>query len=89
MEYASQLPDPHFNQIYDLLEQRVSAAARAAYNSRLSKAKTREEREACAGCYPSAWSELFNQWCRDKVTNQHVLDCLKLGDAYSGQELAN
>ena len=89
MAYASLLPDKRFNEIYDLLYLRVSAAANAAYNAKLAKAKTRKQREACAGHYPSDWSVLFGLWCRDKVTNLHVLDCLRLGHVYSGQELAN
>ena len=71
MAYASLLPDKRFNEIYDLLYQRVAAAANAAYNAKLAKAKTRKQREACAGHYPSDWSVLFGLWCRDKVTNLH------------------
>ena len=35
----SLLPDDRFNEIYDLLNQRVAAAANAAYNANLAKAK--------------------------------------------------
>ncbi|MFC6674317.1 hypothetical protein [Marinobacterium aestuariivivens] len=88
MAYASQLPEPKFNAIYDELYKRSETAAKAAYQAKLEKAKTRKQREACAGHYPSDWSKLFDLWCRDKVTNLHVLDCLRIGHVYSGEDLS-
>lgn len=87
MAYASALPEERFREIYDQLEQRVDAAATAAYNAALAKAKTRKQRLACAGHYPSDWSRLMGLWCRDKVSNLMVQDCLRVGSVYSAGEL--
>lgn len=89
MAYASKLPEKRFNAIYDELYKRTEAAAIASYEAKLAKAKTSKQREACAGHYPSDWSKLFGLWCRDKVSNLHVLDCLRIGHVYSGEELAS
>lgn len=88
MAYAKKLSEAKFNQIYDELFKRAEAAAKAAYQEKLAKAKTPKQRQACAGHYPSDWSELLDLWCRNKVTNLHVLECLRIGHVYSGQELA-
>ena len=89
MAYASKLPESWFNAIYDELYKRAEAAAMASYQAKLAKAKTRKQREKCAGHYPSDWSKLLDLWCRDKVSNLHVLDCLRIGQVYSGEELSS
>ncbi|HDT5862687.1 hypothetical protein E4188_22865 (plasmid) [Aeromonas media] len=87
MAYASLLPEDKFAEIYDQLEERVAAAATAAYNMAIAKAKTRKQRIACAGHYPSDWSRLMGLWCQDKVSNLMVQDCLRVGSVYSPGEL--
>lgn len=89
MAYSSHLPEPKFNAIYDELYKRAEAAAKASYEAELAKAKTCKQRESCAGHYPSDWSKLLDLWCRDKVSNLHVLDCLRIGHVYSGEDLSN
>lgn len=89
MAYASKLSENRFNAIYDEVYKRAEAEAKALYKAKLAKAKTRKQREQCAGHYPSDWSELLDLWCRDKVSNLHVLDCLQIGQVYSGDELAS
>jgi hypothetical protein len=79
MAYAKSLPEEKFDKIYDELYKRTEAATRAQYEAKLAKAKTRRQREACAGVYTSDWSELFNGWCHNKVSNLHVYDCLRCG----------
>lgn len=79
MAYASKLSEDRFSLVYDAINKRVSDSAEAQYQACLAKATTRQEREACAGGYPSEWSTLFDLWLRDKVTNLHVLECLRLG----------
>ncbi|MNL54336.1 hypothetical protein D3C87_1776610 [compost metagenome] len=81
------LPEDKFAEIYNLLEERVAAAATAAYNMAIAKAKTRKQRIACAGHYPSDWSRLMGLWCQDKVSNLMVQDCLRVGSVYSAGEL--
>lgn len=88
MAYASKLPQEKFNQIYDALYQRTKNAADAQYQAKLAKARTARQREACAGVYTSDWSELFNAWVHDKVSNLHVKECLYLGHVHSAEALA-
>lgn len=87
MAYASKLPERKFNLIYEALYTRSEAAAKAQYESKLEKAKNHRQRQACAGIYPSDWSRLLDLWCRDRASNLHVIDCLKIGHVYSGDEL--
>jgi hypothetical protein len=88
MAYASTLPEEKFNQIYDALYKRTEKATRDQYQAKLAKARTASQRKACAGVYTSDWSELFNDWTRDKATNLHVKECLYLGHVHSAEALA-
>ncbi|HDZ37604.1 MAG TPA: hypothetical protein ENH62_04855 [Marinobacter sp.] len=87
MAFASTLPEKKFNAIYDALYKRSADAAKAAYEMKIAKAKTRKQREACAGHYPSDWSQLFDLWSRDRVSNLHVYECLHVGHVYSPDDL--
>lgn len=79
MAYASKLNEAKFNALYDALNEMQRRSAESQYHAKLKKAKTAKQRRECAGHYPSEWSELFNLWLRDKVTNLYVYDCLKIG----------
>ena len=83
MAYASSLPDEKFSEIYDQIEKHVSASAEAAYKANLAMAKTEKQRRACAGHYPSDWSIIFDLWCRDRIPNTYVIDCLRLGHVHA------
>lgn len=89
MAFASILPASKFNAIYDVLYKQSQRAAKAAYEAKVAKAKTRKQREACAGHYPSDWSELFDLWLRDRVSNLHVYECLRIGHVHSPDDLAD
>lgn len=83
MAYASSLPDEKFSEIYDQIEKHVSASAEAAYKANLAMSKTEKQRRACAGHYPSDWSIIFDLWCRDRIPNTYVIDCLRLGHVHA------
>lgn len=88
MAFASKLPEKKFNAVYDVLYKRSEEAAKAAYQAKVAKAKTQKQREACAGVYPSDWSQLLDLWSRDRVSNLHVYECLKIGQVYTAEELS-
>lgn len=87
MAYANQLTQEKFNELYDQLYQKSEQAAKAAYRQRLAKAKTSRQVKACAGVYPSDWSELFRQWVHGRASNLYVRECLKVGHVHSPEDL--
>lgn len=82
MAYASKLSEEKFSVIYRELMRRSFQAAKAQYEKKVAEARTESQRRACAGYYPSEWSELLEDWCRDRATNLYVLECLKLGHVH-------
>ena len=79
MAYASSLSQEKFNEIYNQLYQLSEKQGKSMYEAKLAKAKTRKQREACAGSYRGEWFELFDGWTRDKYSNIYVRDCIANG----------
>ena len=69
MAYFSKLNGNKQLELYKALQEKVSSEANAMYNANGKK----------AGCYKDAWFELLDDWMQDKVSNLHIMDCLKAG----------
>lgn len=79
MAYHSKLDEKKQSEIQNALLEHVRSEHDAAYEANLRKAKSKLAKKRCAGRYEGAWWRLMEDWCNDKVTNLHVLDCLKAG----------
>lgn len=85
MAYYSALCEDKQSQLYSALQQQVSKEAQSMYETALSRAKTKRQKQACAGQYIGAWYRLLDGWMKDNITNLHVRDCLSYGHVIGGQ----
>lgn len=77
MAYYDNLPDNRQDEIRNLLLVNVRNEHDRAYQANMEKAKSRRQKALCAGRYEGAWWRLMDAWMEGKVSNLHVLDCLK------------
>lgn len=78
MAYFSKLPSDKQHAYYELIQKKVSSEAESMYRAALAQAKTKKQKDACAGQYKGVWFSLLEDWMSNKVTNLFVADCLAL-----------
>jgi hypothetical protein len=76
MAIATELSELEFEFLYDQIEAKVAEAASEQYSAAVEKATTPKEKKACAGHYPSAWSEMFENWLTGNLDNQLIYESI-------------
>ena len=79
MAYIDSLPDFKRESLWDALTAAINTEHEAAYQSRFSQAKTKKQKESCAGRYEGSWYRFRNSWEEGKISNIEVKDALVHG----------
>ena len=73
-----------FDHIYSELYRLSKEENHGMYMKALSAAKTKRQKEKCAGVYRGRWQVVFNAWCKGKIPNTFVLEAFRAGFVSEG-----
>lgn len=76
LQTAINCSDDLYSNIYSALYERAASENNALYMQALSKAKTKKQKEDCAGYYCGRWQTMLNKWCSGKIANIHAISAI-------------